>query len=196
MGTRILVPLDGSELANAAVPYVEQIGKALNWGATLFCVVTMDRGALPRHVPTPPPPVESGPGVREASRRLERTADEELWAELAYARDDLIPIASRLRDAGLDVAVEVVTSDATRTIAERAERADVAMVVMASHGRTGLRRLVRGSVASGVARDSGRPTLIVNAFRDGDQRYVLEHGDALSAEDAEAVRRVVGASVG
>jgi nucleotide-binding universal stress UspA family protein len=196
MGTRILVPLDGSELANAAVPYVEQIGKALNWGASLLCVVSLDRGPLPRHVPTPPPPAESGPGVRQALGRLDSTADEELRAELAAARDDLIPAASRLRDAGLDVAVDVVLGDATKAIAERAERDDIAMIVMASHGRTGLRRLVRGSVAAGVARDSGRPTLIVNAFREGDQRYVIENSEGLSADEAEAVRRVVGAPLG
>jgi nucleotide-binding universal stress UspA family protein len=196
MSTRILVPLDGSELADAAVPYVEQIGKALNWSAILFSVVSLDRRTLPRHVPTPPPPAESGPGVLEAWGRLKTTADEELRAELAAARDDLIPAASRLRAAGLDVAVDVVIGDATKAIAERADRDDVAMVVMASHGRTGLRRLVRGSVAAGVVRNSSCPTLVVNAFREGDQRYVLEHPDRLSLDQAEAVRRVVAAPLG
>ena len=55
MGTRILVPLDGSELAEVAVPYAEQLGKALGWSALLLCVVSVERRTLPRHIPTVPP---------------------------------------------------------------------------------------------------------------------------------------------
>jgi nucleotide-binding universal stress UspA family protein len=196
MGTRILVPLDGSELADAAIPYAEQIARALGWSAILCCVVSVDRRTLPRNAPTPPPPAESGPGVLEAWGRLEAAADEELRDELAAARDALAPAAARLRAAGLDVAVEVATGEATDAIARRAERDDVALVVMASHGRTGLRRLVRGSVAAGVVRHSDRPTLVVNAFREGDQRYVLEHAERLSTHEVEAVRQAVGAPLG
>ena len=196
MGTRILVPLDGSELADAAVPYAEQLGKALGWSALLFSVVTVERRTLPRHVPTPPPPVESGPGVMEAWKRLEATADEEVRDEVAAARDALAAAASRLRAAGLDAAVEVTIGNASDGIARRADRDDIAMVVMASHGRTGLRRLVRGSVANGVVQNSDRPTLVVNAFREGDQRYVLEHAERLSPDEAEAVRQAVGAPLG
>ncbi len=196
MGTRILVPLDGSELADAAVPYAERIGKALGWSAILFCVVSVDRSSLPRHVPTPPPPAESGPGVVEAWGRLEATADDELRDELAAARDALAPAAARLRAAGLEAAIEVATGEATDAIARRAARDDIALVVMASHGRTGLRRLVRGSVAAGVVRNSDCPTLVVNAFREGDQRYVLEHAERLSPEEAAAVRQAVGAPLG
>jgi nucleotide-binding universal stress UspA family protein len=196
MGTRILVPLDGSELADAAVPYAERIGKALGWSAILFCAVAVDRSSLPRHVPTPPPPAESGPGVLEAWDRLEATADDELRDEIAAARDALAPAATRLRAAGLEAAVEVAVGEATDAIARRADRDDIAMVVMASHGRTGLRRLLRGSVAAGVARNSDCPTLVVNAFREGDQRYVLEHAERLSSGEAEAVRQAVGAPLG
>lgn len=196
MGTRILVPLDGSELAEVAVPYAEQLGKALGWSALLFCVVSVERKTLPWHVPTVPPPVESGPGVQEAWQRVEATADQEIRDEVAYARDALVPTASRLRAAGLEVAIEVVVGNASEVIARRADRDDIAMVVMASHGRTGLRRLVRGSVAHGVVQNSDRPILVVNAFREGDQRYVLEHADRLSADEAQAVRQAVEAPTG
>ena len=132
----------------------------------------------------------------EAWQRHEAAADAAVREEVAAARDALGPAATRLRAAGLEAAVEVSLGNASEVIARRAERDDIAMVVMASHGRTGLHRLVRGSVANGVVQNSGRPTLVVNAFREGEQRYVLEHAEGLSPDEAEAVRQAVGAPLG
>jgi len=81
-------------------------------------------------------------------------------------------------------------------IVRRAETDDIALVVMASHGRTGLARLVRGSVATGVVDHSNRAVLVVRPFRDPDHRLDLEHADRLPPEQAEAVRRAIGASAG
>ena len=76
-------------------------------------------------------------------------------------------------------------------IVERAAEDDVAMIVLASHGRTGLARLFRGSVADAVVRHTARPTLVVRPFRDADQRVDLEHAEKLPQTDVDAVRRAM-----
>jgi len=65
---------------------------------------------------------------------------------------------------------------------------------MASHGRTGLARVFRGSVAAGVADHTRRPILIVRPFRDAEHRADFEHADQLPPDQAEAVRRAVAAA--
>lgn len=64
--------------------------------------------------------------------------------------------------SGVTTAIEAVyQGDAALGICEVAERVDVDCVVIASHGQSGLRRILLGSVAQGVAQRSHRPVLIV-----------------------------------
>jgi len=81
-------------------------------------------------------------------------------------------------------------------IVERAAEDDVAMIVMASHGRTGLARLFRGSVADAVVRRTTRPTLVVRPFRDAEQRVDLEHAEQLPQDQVDAVRRAMESPAG
>jgi len=67
------------------------------------------------------------------------------------------------------------------------------MIIMASHGRTGLARLVRGSIAAGVVGHTQRPTLVVRPFRDEQQRRAFEHADRLPADQRAAVQQALAA---
>ncbi len=60
---------------------------------------------------------------------------------------------------------EVLHGDAAHAIADHAE-ADVELIAVATHGRTGLRRVAMGSVAMGVAHRARRPVLVIPAFPD------------------------------
>ena len=62
---------------------------------------------------------------------------------------------------------------------------------MASHGRTGLARIFRGSVAAAVVDRSARPVLVVRPFRDEQARVDLEHAERLPPEHVDALRRAV-----
>jgi nucleotide-binding universal stress UspA family protein len=184
MADNILVPLDGSELADAALPYAEAIAKALGWGIVLLRVVSGDPARHPRPGSAP---IEA-PLEEETARRPGYNL---FQAEEAGAIDALAPAVARLRAAGLTADCEVGVGDAKTVIAERAGEQDIAVVVMASHGQTGLRRVFRGSVASAVVDHSARPVVIVRPFRDEQARVDLEHAERLPSEHVDALRRAV-----
>jgi nucleotide-binding universal stress UspA family protein len=171
VGTRILIPLDGSELAEAALSYAESIGKALGWHAVLFSVVHMD-DERPLYVPLTPV-IEAPESAWRAWGEHEAEENQELRQEEVAAFDAMGGAAQRLKAAGLEVVREVGVGHPRDVIVRRAAAEDIAMVVLASHGRTGLARLFRGSVAAGV---------------------VVEHGDRLAPDQAEAVRRAIEAT--
>jgi nucleotide-binding universal stress UspA family protein len=190
---KVLVPLDGSDLAEVAVEYAEQVARALGGGIILFGVVHSD---AERHLYLPATPVVEAP--REVWDRWEGqlgAADEALRHEVDAAVDSMGAAAGRVQAAGLAVEREIGVGNPRDVIVQRAAALDVAMIVMASHGRTGLARLVRGSVASGVVAHTRRPTLVVRPFRDPKHRLDLEHFDQLRPEQAEAVRQALTAAL-
>ncbi|MDQ3030986.1 MAG: universal stress protein [Myxococcota bacterium] len=76
------------------------------------------------------------------------------------ARDALFRLAG---DLGVDAAVHVVSGTAAREIVTLAEALGVGMIVMGTHGRTGLAHLLLGSVAERVMRTAHLPVLVVPA---------------------------------
>jgi universal stress protein A len=189
VGTNILVPLDGSEVAAVAVGYAEQVATTLDWGVMLLSVV--DRGAeQPRYVPITPASEPPRAAWEQWAQQL-GTDPAALRREMAAAVTSMAAAADHLGAAGRPVEAEIGVGHPRDLIVERAAAADIALVVMASHGRTGLAQVLRGSVATGVVNRSSRAILVVCPFRDPEQRLVLEHADRLSPEQADAVRRAL-----
>ncbi len=79
--------------------------------------------------------------------------------------DDAIALstewAARARDAGLNVETETAEGGAAKVIVDAGRRHDAQLIVVGTHGRTGLARLVAGSVAEVVVRHADRPVLVV-----------------------------------
>ncbi|HLH27050.1 MAG TPA: universal stress protein [Chloroflexota bacterium] len=184
MADNILVPLDGSELANEALPYAEAIAKTLGWGVVLLRVVS---GDPVRHHRPGSAPIEA-PLEDEMTPRPGYDVFE---AEEAAASDALATHVARLRAAGVTADSEVGLGNAGDVIVERASEGDIVLIVMASHGRTGLARIFRGSVAAAVVDHSARPVLVVRPFRDDQARVDLEHAERVPAEHVDALRRCV-----
>jgi nucleotide-binding universal stress UspA family protein len=143
---RVIVPLDGSDLASAALPTaVELVGG----GGELVLVTVVE----------PPRQVE-----RDQSGRVRAYLDQQEEALTREARDYLHGVARQLMEnsAALHVSIDVrVGEPATGIVAVAADRvAD--LVVMASHGRTGIPRAVFGSVTGAVLRDGFTPVLVVH----------------------------------
>ena len=84
-----------------------------------------------------------------------------LEAEREEADGYLARVAGRLREHGLTVETERPDAPAADAILQRADELNVELIAMTSHGRTGLGRLVFGSVAGAVLNRSTRPLLIV-----------------------------------
>jgi nucleotide-binding universal stress UspA family protein len=151
--SRILVPLDGSPLSEAALPFARTIAE--KFGSELLLLYALD-------VPTPTPPasdVESTIGwVREARRDL-----------LERAQRYLERTEQALGDAGIRVRTLFRDGPAAETILEvaAAERAD--LIVISTHGHGGrpggLVPWTFGSVAERVSQHSACPVLIVRPGR-------------------------------
>lgn len=149
---RLLLPLDGSELAELALPYAEA------WARTFDTEVILLR------VPTLPTYVSLGPDASMVVPSLLSEAYEEADAYLTN-------VTHRLKATGLDVHKAAVDpGPIADTIIDYAHEADVDCIVMSTHGRSGLGRWVYGSVADRVLRGAGVPVLLIPAPRTEEQR--------------------------
>lgn len=145
---RILVPLDGSAIAEAA------IGPALDLAEALAAEV-----ALVRIVPPTPPAMIADPmGFTMAASAYEFELEEEEKAARAY----LAAVAAQLRARGLSVTTSVRVDQSSNGILAAADVSEATLVVMATHGRTGLSRALLGSVALDVLRRGTRPVVLVH----------------------------------
>jgi nucleotide-binding universal stress UspA family protein len=146
MYSKIVVPLDGSELAEGILPHVTELIRGRDSQVYLLSVSPLFRGSLPAVVDVPPPPIN----VQEEERRVER----ELTAYLQAAAGRLGPVAA-------DVQVSVRLGRQADEILTFAGEVGADLIAMSSHGRSGIGRWVFGSVAERVLRGAACPVLLV-----------------------------------
>jgi nucleotide-binding universal stress UspA family protein len=149
----VLAPLDGSELAEAALEHA--IALAERFGARLVLVEAI--APLSERLPGPAA-VLGSPARTMADVKLSEQA---LAADRGAAEAYLKSKKASLEARGLRVDSILKEADAAQAIitTAAAERAD--LIVMSTHGRGGLGRVVFGSVADEVLRNSPAPVLIV-----------------------------------
>lgn len=141
---RILVPLDGSPVAEQALPAATSVAQALDAEMILFRVPIA-------HV--------SGSFTGEWYLPLEGTFETANQIAEAY----LDRMAERLRGGGNQVTTAMWTGGVANAIIEYAEANQIDLIAMCTHGRTGLARWTLGSVADRVLRASHIPLLLVRA---------------------------------
>lgn len=143
MFTRVFVPLDGSARAEQALPTAARIARATAGTLLLARVVSVAPEFSPYFVLSP----AAGP-------RLTIEVLEE-------AKDYLTQIARSDVLAGIDSVTVVPTGLAAHALLDEIEKQHADLVVMTSHGRTGLSHWVLGSVAQHVARHSRVPVIVL-----------------------------------
>ncbi len=156
MKRRILVPLDGSEAAECVLPYVKQLARALKAKVNLLQVF---EPRVPDHLAYG---LESA-GALEIEER-------EATVERNQSENYLSRVASRLQAEGLDVSWEEVEGGAAERIIDLAQFEKAELVVVSTHGHTGLDKVVRGSVAEEVLRGARVPVLLVKPARHDGRR--------------------------
>lgn len=139
MYKRILLPLDGSPLAEQAVPHA--IAQAERFQAELI---------LLKVLPPLPERSMSSPGRRQA---------EDLSAQLA--REYLEGVAIGIRERDIPVQVVTVEGQSHPQIVQFAEENGVDLIVMSTRGQSGLSRWLMGSIADRVVRGATVPVLLV-----------------------------------
>ncbi len=144
MYKKILAPLDGSELAECTLTHTRAIAK----GCQVPQVVLL-------RVIEPLPQV----GELELDEDWRRNAENK--AQTA-ARDYLSKVADSLKKEGIVAETAVVSGRSANEILDYAKKNQVDLIVMSTHGRSGISRWVLGSVADRVLRHSTAPVLLVS----------------------------------
>ncbi len=159
MYQRILVPLDGSKLAECVLPHVEELAKGCKTEEVVLVSVTErlvgykppaeaprveSLGQLLTQDPVGKVPVLVGKKQRQAERYLGR-------------------IAKRVQKKGIPARCEVLLGNPAEEITSYAGESGADLIVMASHGRSGPSRWAYGSVADKVFRSSCVPVMMVRA---------------------------------
>lgn len=140
MFKHLLVPLDGSHLAETILPVVKTFAQALDAPVTLLHVLE----------PMPPSTVHGEPHLMSA-------ADAQAYLER---------IAAEMRAAGIraDTHVDVVVGDVAKAIFAHGGELNADLILLTSHGRTGLKQVVYGSIAQQVLQSGEIPVLLVKAL--------------------------------
>lgn len=142
MYRRILVPLDGSEHSEAALPHAAAVARALGAHLELVRAVMLPTliGSMPEVAL--PPSYDSSSERRVVQDYLDRLAD-------------------GIRTEGLEISTTVLEGPPGEVVVEHARRTNTELLVVSFHGRRGLRRWIQGSTAERISRRSPCPVLIV-----------------------------------
>jgi len=141
MYKRVLVPLDGSEVGESIMPFILQIAGPLDMTVVLVRVLE------------PPPPM-----AVEGTRYFVPGDLAELQRD---AEDYLAAVAAGLRARGVDVTWETRVGRPDTEILAAARSAGADLIAMSTHGRSGVGRLLFGSVAEQVLRQADVPVFLI-----------------------------------
>jgi len=151
MFSKVLVPLDGSKVGEAAIPAIEQLINKLAAGIKVE-VILIGVITLLRHWVV----------VGEASAPVLYT-EEEINVIKQNVENYLVKTGESLKKKGVTVRTIVSTGNATDEIIKAADDTGADLIAMSTHGRSGLKRLAFGSVTNKVLVRSRIPVLTIRA---------------------------------
>jgi nucleotide-binding universal stress UspA family protein len=160
---RILVPLDGSELAAQALSYALEVAKSIGASLLLLRVMDLQIGE------------DLGLYFEDAVAVAETMAK---WRD--EANTYLEEVAQRVRSSGLVVETRVLVGVPDKVIWEVATDESINLIVMSTHGRSGFRRWVYGSTANKVLRTVSCPLVLVRAVQAKRSEPLLQPEEALN----------------
>ena len=141
---KLLVPLDGSDVAASVLPFVEEVAKRFGASLVLYHAV---------------PPISAYPGFETVNPQL----DGKVLQEMQQQAKELLSAAARdIEGRGTHATVAVSIDLAVDGILRAAKETGADLIAIGTHGRSGLGRMVMGSVANAVMRRSILPCLLVH----------------------------------
>ncbi|MEM7738331.1 MAG: universal stress protein [Deinococcota bacterium] len=163
---KALIPLDGSPFSAQVLPSVCRLLDPKQHALTLLRVAPVPVDLMP--LPTPPRPItisgwtgfteSDGAAARELAQHPIYAS--QVWDSVrAELKDDLQDELDKLEAAGFNVSLSVRFGEPATEISQLVKAENFDLVVMATHGRSGLRRVLMGSVAETVLRSAGVPVL-------------------------------------
>jgi nucleotide-binding universal stress UspA family protein len=150
---KILVPLDGSKLAEEVLPHVQDLAQRYRSEVILIQVVPLLSKLVMETEAVSMGEASAGPEAATAVAKAERER----------AHFYLENVAKRLKTAGIRVRAEILAGEAGDAVVAYANSEAMDLIAMSTHGRSGLGRLVYGSVADHVLRHAGAPVLLIRS---------------------------------
>ena len=142
--TNILVAVDDSPISYAAIEHAEQLAKAFNSHVTVISVLAVD------------------PMVGVDFYKIAPSITEYVLAAEKNAKERLDDIQQTLTNHGIQVSTRITRDTSTATaILNIADEINADLIVMGSHGRTGLKKMILGSVAQEVLRLCPLPVMVI-----------------------------------
>lgn len=149
MYAQILVPLDGSKLAECVLPHVEAIASGCRVQNVIFLQVVE-----PFYIP-----VSAEGAVYLTDKDVRRIEVE----NRAVAENYLKKLVSETKYDGVNIKSEIIIGIAAESISDYATKNAVDLIAIATHGRSGVSRWVMGSVADRVLHSACVPILMIRA---------------------------------
>ena len=155
MFKRLLVPLDGSRFGSRALQYATEVAQHFDAEVILIQVV---KPATPVATTTG---IDAGMGSPAAAEITMQAALEEDKRNSTRAKRYLSEKIRGMKPRDIKGSYQVVVGDPVQSIMSFAQKEHIDLIVMTTHGKSGLKRAFMGSVADAVIRESGKPVLVV-----------------------------------
>ena len=149
MYKKIMVPMDGSQLAECVLPHVKTIAEARGVQTVVFVRVVEPLSLTPVRG-------ETGWMTEEEMKRVDAKSQ-------AVAEQYLNNLVSGLDYGKVSIQKAVLVGRAGESLAEYASKNDINLIIVATHGRSGVSRWVWGSVADKLLHSARVPVLMVRA---------------------------------
>ena len=153
MYKKIMVPLDGSELAECVLPHVNEFVTGCQVKTVIFV-----RVIEPSHYSALSSP--ASPQFSIAMRENAKMIEEE---EKSSAENYLNEVIGRVKQGEIKYKTDVLVGKVAESLVDYVDANEVDLVLIATHGRSGISRWVRGSIADRVLRSSRAPVLMIRA---------------------------------
>ncbi len=149
MDEKILIPLDGSKIGEAALPYIQQLVSKLAPRVKIELTLIQVVSLLTHYV-----------AAGEVMTPISYT-EKEMDQIQQQAKDYLNTAAEGIRSKKVSVKIKVGIGNAAEEIIKTADEINVDLIAMSTHGRHGISRWAFGSVTDRVLRGGHKPVLVV-----------------------------------
>jgi nucleotide-binding universal stress UspA family protein len=155
MYRKILVPLDGSKLAESVLPHVESVVKGCSSPEVVFV-----RVVEPVQIP-----VGAAADGSVVYNKADATRDKKKIDSLNIesAKEYLNELVQKAGYGNAQVSSVVLSGDVAKSLADYADKNSVDLIIISTHGRSGISRMVWGSIADKIMRNTCVPVFMVRA---------------------------------
>ena len=155
MYKNIMVPLDGSELAECVLPHVDSFITSRQIDTVVFVRVIEPTPARYAEISSTTNPHE----YDNIQDKIEKIEAERKSAAAGYLNE----VVDQRKKDGVTFKVDVLVGQVADKLVDYVDANNIDLVLIATHGRSGISRWVRGSIADKVFRSSSAPVLMVRA---------------------------------